>query len=498
MFFSENRRIFCLTAYYQLLMINKLLKNRLQWVFATGRAKPVFGLEKTQNTAEDLAKTFFRSGRHHVGLRSSVFRAGLLFVYSALAQFPVSAQEGEEFSVSLEFRPRTELRNGYRQLRTDTTGIAFYTSQRSRLYLTYKRPGFIFHTSIQDVRIWGEDDPRSTAGTLQVFETYVEPSITERLSVRIGRQKIMYDNQRLFAQNNWRQNAGSHDAVRFVYKAPRLDAELVGAFNQSEEKVSGTGFLPSFSNYKVLGVSYLKYKATDFTTFTALNAVDGFQDKDRETVTHFRYTNGGRVEYEKSGLYLTLSGYYQHGHTPSGKKVRAFYFQSEAKYRVNGHITARIGAEIFSGDNGLKASNISHSFDALYGVNHRFLGSLDYFIRFPADYNNAGLVAPYVFAFYDFNEKWTLRMDQHLFFMENNLVVDDRTIDKYLGYENDLLLTYRPNDFTVIDLGFSWMLAEKSMEAVRGGGNSDKIPYWSYLMITFTPELFRWERDGSL
>src|SRR5690606_5417738 len=154
---------------------------------------------------------------------SSVFRAGLLFIFSALAQFPVSAQEGEEFSVSLEFRPRTELRNGYRQLRTDTTGIAFYTSQRSRLYLTYQRPGFIFHTSIQDVRIWGEDDPRSTAGTLQVFETYVEPSITERLSVRIGRQKIMYDNQRLFAQNNWRQNAGSHDAVRFVYKAPRLD-----------------------------------------------------------------------------------------------------------------------------------------------------------------------------------------------------------------------------------------------------------------------------------
>lgn len=72
----------------------------------------------------------------------------------------------EAFKVSAEFRPRAEVRNGYRHLRNDTTRAAFFISQRSRIHFHYQRPGLIFHTSIQDVRVWGEDDPRSTDGTL--------------------------------------------------------------------------------------------------------------------------------------------------------------------------------------------------------------------------------------------------------------------------------------------------------------------------------------------
>lgn len=35
----------------------------------------------------------------------------------------------EELKISIEFRPRAELRNGYRHLRNDTTRAAFFTSQ---------------------------------------------------------------------------------------------------------------------------------------------------------------------------------------------------------------------------------------------------------------------------------------------------------------------------------------------------------------------------------
>ena len=414
-------------------------------------------------------------------------------LYGKSQQIPIP----EEFKVSAEFRPRAEVRNGYRHLRNDTTRAAFFISQRSRIRFHYQRPGLIFHTSIQDVRVWGEDDPRSTGGTLQVFETYLEPSLAKGFSVRIGRQTISYDNQRLFSQNNFRQSGRSHDAVRFIYGNAQLKTELAGAFNQNSERVFETDYAPGFDNYKVLLVHYLRYRLSEDFTLTTINATDGYQDKTNASTTHYRFTHGGRVEYEHDDWYLTLAGYYQHGHTVAGKQIDAFHFQPEARLKLDNRTTFWLGAEMFSGEDVGKGDAVSRSFVPLYGSNHRFLGNLDYFTSYPGDFNNAGIVNPYLFVLHNFTEKLALRLDNHLFYSFSDLVVNDQVSSKYLGLEHDLSLLYAPNDYTKLNLGLSWMIAQESMEHVKKGGNSSKIPYWSYLEISFTPELFKWSARAS-
>ena len=42
------------------------------------------------------------------------------------------------FTIDLDYRPRTEMRNGYGQLRTDTTRPTVFTTQRARLGFTFK------------------------------------------------------------------------------------------------------------------------------------------------------------------------------------------------------------------------------------------------------------------------------------------------------------------------------------------------------------------------
>src|SRR5690348_1096055 len=76
-------------------------------------------------------------------------------------EVPDSVANKKEFTIAAEFRPRTEYRHGYRQLIPDTSNAAFFTDQRSRIYFTYKSHRFIFHTSLQDVRVWGGQDPVS-------------------------------------------------------------------------------------------------------------------------------------------------------------------------------------------------------------------------------------------------------------------------------------------------------------------------------------------------
>jgi hypothetical protein len=428
----------------------------------------------------------------------------VLFVMScgySLAQTTDTMPEKKEFSIGLEFRPRTEYRNGYRIMRSDSSSPAFFTEQRSRINLHYKTSKFIFHTSIQNIHVWGEQDPRSTSGTLQVFEAFAETGLTKNISVRIGRQKIAYDNQRLFAQNDWRQNAGAHDAFRFHYKGKKTEANLIGAFNQpkgSQEIFSGTNYTPGFFNYKALFANFIKYHPADQLTFTLINASDGFQHATDPGVNYYRLTSGGRIEYSGKTIYATVAGYYQTGHNSSGKKVDAWYVQPELKIKLPKYFTFRLGAEILSGDDGTNPTEVSHSFDPLYGVNHRFLGSMDYFTRFPKDVNNAGLIAPYLFTIYEANKKLTLRADAHLFYSQNNFVVieesDEVVIDKYLGFENDLLLIYKPNSYTEIQLGYSYGIFTESMEVIKLSGNSDLWQEWAYLMITFNPEIFRSEK----
>lgn len=421
-----------------------------------------------------------------------------LFIFSALSAYSINDSTFKEFKIHAEFRPRTEFRNGYRALRTDSSNPAFFTSQRTRLTLQYEQDQkFIFNFSLQDVRFWGEDDPRSTDGTIQVFEAYIEPAITKNLSARIGKQRVMYDNERLFAQNDWRQNAGTHDALRLMWYKKNLQADIMAAFNQAEEKNFETYYTPVFSSYKSLFVHFLKYNISNSWSYTHLHATEGFQDLVDLKNTFYRNTSGGRLEWQKNRLYLTLSAYYQYGETPLGKDLNAFYLQPELRFSWTKKFKSYLGAEIFSGDNGENPVAQSHSFDALYGVNHRFLGTMDYFIRFPKDFNNAGIINPYLFLFYDFSPKISLKSDLHLFYSQNKFVVQQEIIPSYLAFENDILLTFKPNTYTKIDLGLSWLKATQSMEYIKQGGNADKLAQWAYVQITCKPELFYWIKKNN-
>lgn len=419
------------------------------------------------------------------------------------------------FTIDLDFRPRSEIRNGYGRLRRDTTRATTFTNMRSRILLTYKQEGkFVFHTSIQDIRVWGDKDPRSNSGTVQIFEAWAEPFITPKLSVRMGRQKLAFDNQRLFAENNWRPNSGTHDAFNLKYYGSKLSSDLAVAWNQNAQDANTAErfFDNTYNNavpYKGLAVSYLKYAASDKWIWSAINVAEALQTtkaKDDKEQLYFRYTNGGRIEFQPGNWYFTASGYLQSGRLASGKKITAWYIQPEIRYGKKDNFTVRLGVEIFSGDDDSHITSnrtVDHNFNALYGVAHRFNGSMDFFTRFPADLGNAGLINPYLFVIKNVGKKVELRSDFHLFYSENNYIMTKttedfiigETIPKYLGFENDFLLTYKPNTYTKIDLGASYAFPTVSMKEIlssaKGYGHAGLLPSWFYVSFSFKPQLFK-------
>ncbi len=414
---------------------------------------------------------------------------------SLRAEFSIKQQAtlpDKRLRIEAEFRPRTEYRNGYQQLRNDTSTAAFFINQRFRIIANYVFDNrFVVQFSVQDLRVWGQQDPRSTSATIQLFEGWVEPAITDKFSVRIGRQRLIYDNQRLFAENDWRLSAAVHDAVNFRFNTTKVVSELAFAFNQSSERYFGTDYAPSgYTNYKFLAVNYIRYKINKYFILTALNSTDGYQDKLNPGKMNFRYTLGGRGEFEAGSLYATFSGYFQGGKNNSGKDLSAWYMQPEIRYTSSRNFIARLGAEVFSGNNNSMSGNTDRSFVPLYGVAHRFNGSMDLITKFPADVGGSGLINPYLFVIQPLSAKIDMRADFHTFHLQQDFyTVGDIKIDSYLGFENDFLITYKPNAITKVDLGVSYMLPTKSFEIVKNSGNSKYNLSWIYLSLTFKPQL---------
>jgi hypothetical protein len=432
----------------------------------------------------------------------------------------------KSFSIDLDFRPRTELRNGYGQLRDDTLSPALFTSQRARLIVSYKQEGkFAFQMSVQDIRMWGNKDPRSNDGTLQIFEAWAEPFFTPKLSLRMGRQKLAFDNQRLFAENDWRQNSGTHDAFNLLYRSERLSSDFVVAWNTNPtgfnnangSTQSVTVLERNFDNpfntalpYKGLFVHYLRFKLNDRWVLSSINNVDLLQStklNDDKEKLYARFTDGGRIEYQIGKWYLTTSAYLQSGWLASGKKVTAWYVQPEIRYSTS-KTTVRLGAEVLSGDDGrhvVSNKHVDHNFVPLYGVAHRFNGNMDYFTRFPIDLNNAGLINPYLFFLNSVSKRLEIKNDFHLFFSESQYITNQQTedfekgtpINKYLGFEHDILLIYRPNHYTKIDLGWSYALPTASMKEIlskaKGYGSYGLFPTWWYISFSFKPNLFNYK-----
>lgn len=403
-------------------------------------------------------------------------------------------------SFQAELRTRSEFRDGYRNLPFGDTIPAFFTIHRTRLTLDYRSKKLDMVLSLQESRTWGQIDPRNPTVPISFFEAYAEPKVNDKISFRVGRQRVMYDNQRLFAENDWRNPANAHDAFRFTYKNNKnLQTEFLTAFNQSSENIFTSKFQPAgFTNYKTLNLHYLNYKFHPNWNILTLNVADGFQKSgngDNYKTTYTRFTSGGNLTYNKKEWTAIMMAYYQYGKDSSGNKIAAYFLNPEIKWNKK-EWTVRLGAEVMSGQDARKPFEKNNSFVALYGVAHRFNGNLDFFTTFPTDLNNAGLINPYLFLWYQ-KDKIYLRMENHLFYMQNNFLENGAVIRKYMGFENDWRLNYRFTKETELEFGACWAVVTNSMVAIKKSGDAGQIPWWTYVSFKFTPQLARFSFDAK-
>ncbi|GAA4323634.1 alginate export family protein [Mucilaginibacter gynuensis] len=184
--------------------------------------------------------------------------ASFLSFYFCSAGFKANAQ----LTFTGQLRPRGEIRDGYGTLKPKDNKAAAFISQRTRLTLNYKYSKLIFQASVQDVRLWGQDASTispADGNKLALHEAWAELILSNKkdtsfknspfdyFAIKIGRQELSYDDDRLLGNSDWLQQARRHDALIFKLLNNGWQADVGLAFNQSSEAINynGTYYTPA-------------------------------------------------------------------------------------------------------------------------------------------------------------------------------------------------------------------------------------------------------------
>jgi hypothetical protein len=439
----------------------------------------------------------------------------------------LSREASAQFAVSGQIRTRTEYRNGQGTPQVSDTIPAFFTSQRSRINFSYAAHRFKIYTSIQDVRVWGQDASSVNRITTDAYDGFMlheawgeislvdTGKVIKNFTLKIGRQELVYDDVRLLGNLDWLQQARRHDAALLKFDHNGWTAHLGVAYNQNAERKSNniyngvpTGYVASTngmsSMYKSMQFLYLAKKLhfgnTSFLAFKDDFSKFHFAATDVEKKTPIyehgvwsRYTLGGNLfgtAFRK--LTFAASAFYQGGKYREGTKLSEYLLSLSASYAVGRKFSVGPGVDITSGDNGSDPANKYKRFDPLYGTPHKFWGYMDYF--YVADgFGSNGLSDYDLKAKYKAKDNLTLSLDAHEFVLPSAVTDSDGTkLSKELGTELDFVLAYNLTKVISIEAGYSAMVSTETMASakvknVKGAGDFSD---WAYLMVSIKPGEF--------
>jgi len=413
----------------------------------------------------------------------------LLFLFLALG---LTASSWGQIVVTGEFRPKFEYRDGYKTLLTRDQHPAFITAQRSRLNFNYKDSRISTRFSVQDVRIWGESASKSDVSTINVFEAWVEYYITSAWSVRLGRQEMSLDQNRLIGLSNWNDVGASHDLLLLRFNK-NIDLRAGFAYNNDKSKNFESNYPLGY--YKTLTFVRAEKDLGKYLNASLIFLADGNQKEGSNDTIFQRMTYGGNLLFSNDSVRTKIYGtiYHQSGKSPEGISVNAWFLSGSLDYRVSKSTNVILALDYFSGDNAFSGSGTKRSFNNLYGNSHSYYGYMDYFGQIDKDTKGGGLMDLYARINYKVSKKTSAELTYHNFSFTNDVIdsISESGVTKkaaaQLGSEIDLTIKYKPVSNMEVSAGYSTMLATSSMEIIKNG-SAGKFQQWAWVMLTFKPE----------
>jgi hypothetical protein len=276
----------------------------------------------------------------------------IIIFFGCCNAFTVKAQ----FSLTGQLRTRAEDRNGYGNLVPNDAKDGGFISQRTRLSFGYQwQKRITLGVTLQDVRVWGADASTISAtdnrlllhegwADIMLFnkaDTSIKYKFIDQLSLKIGRQELVYDDARLLGNLDWVQQGRRHDMALLKALHHGWQVDLGFAFNQNTDAVGITN-----TDYVPVNIpAYVKNSAGVLVPVSAGlvpiaaggSAANNSIKSGTPIVTNPPNTNGATQDYKSfTSLYISKK--------IDQSKISALFFNDNfGKYRLDSAGSATSG-----------------------------------------------------------------------------------------------------------------------------------------------------------
>jgi hypothetical protein len=407
---------------------------------------------------------------YHISNNSGTFICALCskIAFICLLSCPLNGLQAQ-LSLSAYIRNRTEFRDGQGSLPDSSDKPALFVNQRTRLALDYYEPKFLVSITIQDARVWGETEPKKDNGSLDLFEAWIKYYFSDKLALKFGRQRLIYDDQRLLAETNWNNKGASHDVAVLQYENDdrKTDCHLGIGINSMNEDRFLSDYLLDY--YKYLSFLWLHKKPSGKLDISLIDILDANQKPAIKDIIYARNTAGTNVNFKQGKIAAAASFYIQHGSLKTGEKVLSHFYAANFYWDI-----------------------LRNTCIKLYGSNHRFLGYMDYFGKDIASENNgAGINNINIRVENVVTKNIKSQVTWHWFALDKEYLSPTQKVDKYLGSEIDLMLTYKTGQNISVQAGYSFMLPHSTLEIIGEiGEGKSRFAQFGWLQVQFTPTFY--------
>lgn len=329
----------------------------------------------------------------------------MAFAVAFLAAWVVPSVAGVDFSG--QYRVRGEIKspsNFYDEGSLDNKKKSDVLEQRVRLTGVAKPTSDVtVKVTIQDTRKWGNGlasggGPSLTddgSNNLDFHESYVliNDFLGLPVDLKVGRQELVYGDQRLIGSFGWSNNGRSFDAIKLTHKTDQFNLDLFYAKNRESDHnttlVGGDGDQDFYGAYATINVNanntldgYILYlRDAGETAFLGSSEISSAIAGAQEL-----YTVGARLKGTlpmANPIDYTAELPFQFGSIDSAdpaqldSDISAWAFAAKAGITINGGNT-RIGAEYdyATGDDNPADGDIE-TFSALAPTQHGHYGMMD-------------------------------------------------------------------------------------------------------------------------
>ncbi len=426
-----------------------------------------------------------------------------------------------QFQIDGEFRTRAQLLHGYKKPIAKDIDPAFHIGQRTRLNLQYSHDILKTRISLQDVRVWGDENIVNPTGiqgksnnTFDIYEAWVGIKLGEKGFIKIGRQEMKYDDQRHISWRNWWDRGQTYDAVtyRYINKDNGWRFDISGSYNSKSADLTGNDYSDGTDYFgtvnPILTHNFIYLKKTlnpkSYISITGIGA--GYQKENTKNVIYMTYTEGIHFNYNMTkkstdGIFGKANAFVQNGKNIKGNDIKAHMITALLGYRtMQKKLEFNIAFEQLSGNDAystdLSYKKIDHTYNLLYGGRHPYYeGYMDWFVV-PKSSFFAGTTTISMNFQYKFTKKDILKLAFNYVNSTNNIikVKPDNTLLKVDANTNlaqvfDLMYVKSFNKIMKLHTGFSYAVASDEFNKLKGINDPGKN-YYTYIMLTIKPKFY--------